>query len=516
MNEGKIDSQVLVVGAGPVGLALAAELEIAGIHSVVVEQLAEPDTLQKARGVGVLAAEALRRRGLGTQLQTRHQSGRGDYRRDMGSNHAHFAWIHKVDATIDGEQNRVPALIWQPELERLLTDHATGLGVELLRDHTVTALSHDDKHVQVELDTRSGQREFTASYLVGCDGGRSSVRKLAGFDFPGIDSIVLGRVVRLKLADGESFPAPTNNEHGSLQHTGPHDGWVRVRLNERDVNTPGADDGDRDRSPMTVQEMRDAIRRVTGVDVAITEIEEGRRFRDNSRQAATYRKGRVLLAGDAAHVHSPLGGQGLNLGIMDAVNLGWKLAAVLRGSGSDELLDTYTRERHPVGAAVLNNTRAQAALLTPTPQVVALREIMSDLMDIPDVKEYLGRMLSGVGVRYPLRYDAGPDHELLGGHVPDFVVDDTTLYAIMSDGRPVLLHTPQAGAIREATEPWHDRVHIVSALVLGRPDLSAALIRPDGVLAWAATSFTSPNTTCLKTALHTWFGPPRTGVDDNR
>jgi hypothetical protein len=327
---------------------------------------------------------------------------------------------------------------------------------------------------------------------------------------------VLGRVVRLKLADGESFPAPTNNEHGSLQHTGPHDGWVRVRLNERDVNTPGADDGDRDRSPMTVQEMRDAIRRVTGVDVAITEIEEGRRFRDNSRQAATYRKGRVLLAGDAAHVHSPLGGQGLNLGIMDAVNLGWKLAAVLRGSGSDELLDTYTRERHPVGAAVLNNTRAQAALLTPTPQVVALREIMSDLMDIPDVKEYLGRMLSGVGVRYPLRYDAGPDHELLGGHVPDFVVDDTTLYAIMSDGRPVLLHTPQAGAIREATEPWHDRVHIVSALVLGRPDLSAALIRPDGVLAWAATSFTSPNTTCLKTALHTWFGPPRTGVDDNR
>jgi 2-polyprenyl-6-methoxyphenol hydroxylase-like FAD-dependent oxidoreductase len=130
MNEGKIDSQVLVVGAGPVGLALAAELEIAGIHSVVVEQLAEPDTLQKARGVGVLAAEALRRRGLGTQLQTRHQSGRGDYRRDMGSNHAHFAWIHKVDATIDGEQNRVPALIWQPELERLLTDHATGLGAD--------------------------------------------------------------------------------------------------------------------------------------------------------------------------------------------------------------------------------------------------------------------------------------------------------------------------------------------------------------------------------------------------
>ncbi|MCW2687049.1 MAG: hypothetical protein JWR37_1939, partial [Mycobacterium sp.] len=163
--------------------------------------------------------------------------------------------------------------------------------------------------------------------------------------------------------------------------------------------------------------------------------------------------------------------------------------------------------RHPVGAAVLNNTRAQAALLTPTPEVVALREVMSDLMDIPDVKEYFGRMLSGVGVRYPMPYDAGTDHDLLGGHVPDFVVDDTTLYAIMSSGRPVFLHTPQASAFREAAEPWQDRVHIVSALVLGRPDLSAALIRPDGVLAWAATPSTSPDTAGLKTALHTWFGP---------
>ena len=177
----------------------------------------------------------------------------------------------------------------------------------------------------------------------------------------------------------------------------------------------------------------------------------------------------MLLAGDAAHVHSPLGGQGLNLGIMDAVNLGWKLAAAVRGFGRGELLDSYTRERHPVGAAVLNNTRAQAALLAPTPQVIAPREIVSDLMDIPDVKDYLGRMLSGVGVRYPLPYDAGTDHELLGGDVPDFVVDDTTLYAIMSDGRPILLHTPRAGGIHKAAEslvggcigsfPWLTRLN---------------------------------------------------------
>jgi 2-polyprenyl-6-methoxyphenol hydroxylase-like FAD-dependent oxidoreductase len=282
-----IGSQVLVVGAGPVGLALATELEIAGVHARVVEQLPQPDTLQKARGVGILGSEALRRRELGTKLQTHHQSGRGDYRRDMGSNYAHFAWIHKLDAKMRGEQNRVPALIWQPELERLLTDHAKSLGVELLRDHTVTALSHDDTQVHAVLDTPAGQREFTARYLVGCDGGRSTVRRLADFDFPGIDSTVLGRIARLKLAHPESFPAPTNNEHGSLQHTGPHDGWVRVRLNERDENAPGAQGEDHERSPVTVQEIRDAIQRVTGVEVVITEIQEGRRFHDNSRQAAT-------------------------------------------------------------------------------------------------------------------------------------------------------------------------------------------------------------------------------------
>jgi 2-polyprenyl-6-methoxyphenol hydroxylase-like FAD-dependent oxidoreductase len=511
----KIDSEVLVVGAGPVGLVLAAELAVAGVHAIVVEQLAEPDTLQKARGVGVLGGEALRRRGLGPQLFTRDQSGRADYRRDMGSNHAHFAWIHKLDTGIGGVHNRIPALIWQPELERLLTDHAIGLGVEVLRDHTLTAVSHDDTHAHVVVDTPSGPRQFTALYLVGCDGGRSSVRKLAGFDFPGIDSTVLGRVARLKVVHPHSFPAPTNNERGSLQHTGLHDGWIRIRLNVCDENAAAAHTGDHERSPITVQEMREAIRRVTGVDVAITEIQEGRRFRDNSRQAATYRKDRVMLAGDAAHVHSPLGGQGLNLGIMDAVNLGWKLAATVRGFGGDELLDSYTRERHPVGAAVLNNTRAQAALLTPTPQVVALREIMSELMDFPDVKEYFGRMLSGVGVRYALPYHAGTDHELLAGHVPDFVVDDTTVYAIMSDGRPVLLHTPQAGAIGEVVRSWDDRVHIVLALVLGRPDLSAALIRPDGVLAWAATPFTPPDTTGLTAALRTWFGQPRPGAHDD-
>jgi hypothetical protein len=237
-------------------------------------------------------------------------------------------------------------------------------------------------------------------------------------------------------------------------------------------------------------------------------MQDARRIRDSSRQATTYRMGRILLAGDAAHIHSPAGGQGLNLGIMDAVNLGWKLAAVVNGVCGDNLLDTYTRERHPVGARVIANTLAQAALLDQTPQTEALRAIFSDLMDIPPVQTYLGRMLSGLDVRYRLPYSAAAEHHSIGTHLPDFVVDDTTLYSLVSDGRPLLLTTPEAADAAATTAAWADRVHIVPALLLGHRDLAAALIRPDGILAWAATSGTTPDHDGLRTALETWFGQP--------
>lgn len=497
------ENAVVIVGAGPVGLVLAAELEISGVHAVVLEQLAEPDPLQKGRGVGVLGSEALRRRGLGRRLQNPHHAGQTDYRQDMGSPLGHFAWIHKLDPARLGDDvtNRAGALIWQPALERLLIEHATGLGATILRAHEVTALQQDDTVVQLTVTTPNGERRFTASYVVGCDGGRSSIRKLAGFEFPGIDATMLARIARIEVADPDSIPAPVNNSRGSLQHGGVYDGWVRVRLFE-----PDDDPEDRDRSPLTAVEVRDAIRRVTDTDVEILTMRDGRRARDNSRQAATYQTGRVLLAGDAAHVHSPMGGQGLNLGIMDAVNLGWKLAAVVRGAVGEQLLDTYNSERHPVGAGVVHNTRAQTALLPPTPQVDALREIFSDLMDLPQVHDHLGRMLLGTDVRYRFPYPPGCDHELIGGHVPDLVVDDVTLYSIMSDGRAVLLHTPLTASAATTAEPWADRVHIVPALMLGRRDLTAALIRPDGVLAWAATPTTPPNPESLIAALNTWFG----------
>ncbi|MFJ6392891.1 FAD-dependent monooxygenase [Streptomyces sp. NPDC091972] len=508
--EDGLDTAAVVVGAGPVGLTLAAELKIAGIHAVIVEQRSEPDPAQKARGVGILASEALRRRGLATRLQNRHHSGREDYQHDMGSPHAHFAWIHKLDHQQGAEVSRAPALIWQPELEALLAEHATKLGVEVFRGHRVTSLKQRDDRVHLTLQTPAGERTIAASWVIGCDGGHSSVRKLADFAFPGITSSTLGRVARLKLTnpDPDPFPPDATTHRGQLQHGDIVDGWVRVRLSEHDEDQPDATAAERDRSPVTVQEMHDAIERITGRDISISEIRDGRRTRGNSRQAASYRQGRVFLAGDAAHVHSPLGGQGLNLGMMDAVNLGWKLALVERGLAAQELLDTYTSERHPVGAGVLHNTRAQTALLTPDPYTRALRDIFSALMDIPQVKEHLGRMLSGVDVRYALPYTPGSDHTLLGAHVPDFVVDDTTLYSLMSDGRPLLLHTPQAGPVALAAAPWGDRVHLASALVLGRRDMTAALIRPDGVLAWAAVPSTATDTVALRSALSTWFGAP--------
>jgi 2-polyprenyl-6-methoxyphenol hydroxylase-like FAD-dependent oxidoreductase len=502
---------VLIVGAGPVGLTLAIELQTAGVRAVVLEQRAVPDTVPKARGVGVLGCEALRRRGLGSALQQWDQPLRQQFRLEMGSDRGHFAWIHKLDSSVlGGADNRIGALITQPDLERLLEDTAVGLGARVQREHRVTGIRQNEDGVHVTAETPSGITEFLAAYLVGCDGGRSPVRKAIGFEFPGVDATTVTRVARVRPASPASFPARGRTPSGTLQYRDFCDGWVRVRVSEPGQLEPKQ----RDQSEVTLTEYQDALERVTGVTVDLIEIEEARRLRISSRQAADYRIGRVLLAGDAAHVHSPAGGQGLNLGLLDAVNLGWKLAAVLSGHGDDELLDSYTRERHPVGARVIANTLAQAALMESSPEVDALRELMSELMDIPDVQAHLGRMLSGTDVRYRLPYSGEGTHPDVGTHLPDFVVDGTTLYSLMSDGRPLLLFTPETADAAIAAEPWADRVRPAPAMLLGRRDLAAALIRPDGVLAWAATTGHRPDPTSLTTALTTWFGRPRPAVNE--
>ena len=254
-----------------------------------------------------------------------------------------------------------------------------------------------------------------------------------------------------------------------------------------------------DRSaPLSAEEVHDSVCRVTGVDIEFAAFHGGLRFTDQARQADTYRRGRILLAGDAAHVHSPNGGQGLNLGLMDAMNLGWKLAASIRDDAADTLLDSYTAERHPVAAAVLHNTRAQSALLAPGPHVDALRDIMTDLMDLPEVNRHLSRLLSAVGHHYPLTYPAG--HPSAGAHCPPLTVDDTIpLEQLTISGRPLLLH-PQAKHIDTG-----DRVDAVPIDKLSHNRLAAVLLRPDGVIAWAAAPGGNLQPAGLQQALDTWF-----------
>jgi 2-polyprenyl-6-methoxyphenol hydroxylase-like FAD-dependent oxidoreductase len=520
-----MDAEVLVVGAGPVGLMLAAELALAGCRPLVVERLSRPSTERKARGVGPLAAEALRRRGLAGRLAGFHERGLADFRADHGSDRAHFAWIHKIEMVRPDEPTRTPRFVWQPDLEGVLGRWVAELDVPVLREHEVTGLEQGPDGVTATLRTPAGDRRIEARYLVGCDGGRSTVRPLAGYGFPGTAPYMVMRAGRVELADPDVLPPPGRRETGQLMHGGGRLGTAEF----------GAFPEDR-RAPLTVEELTASVRRVSGADVTVTALREPLRVLDHARQAATYRIGRVLLAGDAAHVHSPNGGQGLNLGLMDAVNLGWKLAAAARGTAPDGLLDSYTAERHPVASAVLHNTRAQSALLTPGPHHDALRDIVAELMDLPAVNAHFAEMMSGLHGRYPMPGPGGGTrngtengtdaHPLLGQHLPDLAVhpldtgpsgpdaatgrpapgDATTLYALATGARPLLVHTDPA--VAEAAAGWSGRVRMVAATHLGQSDLADLLVRPDGVLAWARRPGEPVDGEGLRRALSHWFGDP--------
>ncbi|MET9244081.1 FAD-dependent monooxygenase [Nonomuraea sp. NPDC003709] len=492
-----MDADVIVVGAGPVGLLLAAELRLAGARPLVLERLAEPSAEPKARGIGPLAAEALRRRGLGGALEAYREQGLADKARDHGSEKGHFAQIFKIDPALQEEPDRVGAPIWQRDLERVLASLVGDEGV-MMRECEVVSLAQDDSGVTVTVATPAGERRFSAPYLVGCDGGRSTVRKRAGFDFPGTEPT---SVVRRVLTDAPGLDRL------------PASGWTstgRLMRAPGMVATIEFDGFPEDRGlPLTAEEMRRSLLRVTGVDVEIARVRGPLRFTDGARQAATYRIGRVLLAGDAAHVHSPNGGQGLNLGLMDAVNLGWKLAATVAGRAPEGLLDTYTAERHPVGAAVLHNTRAQSALSLPGEHAAAMRDIVSDLLDLPDVNRYFGRMLNGLGTRYAFPYPA--THPLAGRACPDLRLVTTpgetrTISELCGGGRALLVHAPSQPEVGRAAGPWRGALDVVEATVKDRDDLAAALVRPDGAVAWASGPGPA-DTVTLTAALGTWLRP---------
>ncbi|GAA1154999.1 FAD-dependent monooxygenase [Kribbella jejuensis] len=495
---------VVIAGGGPVGLMLACELRLAGLEVLVVERLLDIDPTIKAGSINLPTAEALYRRGLLPALQEVQQQAfeqmkafRGGKAPSAPRPAGHFAGIMVGCAGIDFSdpdfRDAGPAasvfVVGQQALEAILGARAAELGVEVRRGAELTGFTTDDAGVTVQLGP-TADNQVRAEWLVGCDGGRSLVRKLAGFDFPGTEPAITGRQAIVELEGAERLrPSWHYTDTGIYAH-----GPVPGRILTVEFDGPPED---RD-APITAEEIQGSLRRVSGVDVTVTKLVSATRFTDNARQVTSYRKGRVLLAGDAAHVHSPFGGQGLNLGMGDAVNLGWKLAATIHGTAPDGLLDTYTTERHPIGEWVLDWTRAQIALMGTDSRTAALRSVVGDLLATPSGSTYLAKKLSGVLQRYPIE----GDHELVGTSAPDFeFADGTRLGEHLADGKSLLLDLADSPAMREAAA---GRVRVLTTKYGG--ELTGVLIRPDGIVAWAASD---GSTNGLDEALATWLGQSR-------
>ncbi|WP_020502137.1 FAD-dependent monooxygenase [Sciscionella marina] len=496
-----MDYDVIVAGAGPTGLMLAGELGMRGISTLVLERDTEPDPTVKAGAINVPTIEALRRRGFEERLREYHDQMLSrmlpmfaredepdptleDVRSWTKTIGGHFGGLFAIDPSqvpADDRYADVPSgkggwMVTQQQLEAELADWVTGLGIEVRRGSELIGFT--EQASGIEVGCANGDR-IEARYLVGADGGRSLVRKLAGFEFPGTEPTLTGHQAIVDMDHPEQLPKSWNRmEHGMLVH-GPGPG----RILTVEFDGPPAD---RD-APITTAELQESLRRVSGTDIVITAVHSATQFTDNARQATDYRRGRVFLAGDAAHVHSPFGGQGLNLGIGDAVNLGWKLAAALHGTAPEGLLESYTSERHPVGARILEITRAQIAMMRPGPQVSALRGLLTELMSTVDGNTYFVNLMSGRAHHYALP----GSHPLVGTQLPAARIED--------DITPLRSGT---GSLFGAEVPhgWADRVTPAPAAA----ELPAMLARPDGYVAWAGEE---PDTE-LETALRAWFGEP--------
>ena len=404
---------VVIVGAGPVGLFLACELGLAGCSVLVLEREPEPGSPWKAdplgmRGLSAASVEAFYRRGMLHPLLTAsgvHDDPGADPDADEPApprSVGHFAGMMLDPAKVDvaALPFRLPSPAMEgvmtnlEAVETVLSERAAKLGVEVRRGVTVSAIAQDDESVVA----RAGEHEYAARWLVGCDGGRSAVRGLAGFDFVGTEPQFTGYVVLATIADPEKLRPGFNLTPTGMYLRTPAEGYIGML---------DFDGGAFDRSQRPTRDHLQAVlRRVSGTDVTLSDVHLASSFTDRAMQTTTYRQGRVLLAGDAAHIHSPLGAQGLNLGIGDAMNLGWKLAATVHGYAPDGLLDTYTRERHPIGAWVLDWTRAQAAVMRPDPHAQAIQGVIRDLIGTRDGTTYVFEKISGSS----LRYDLGSEH----------------------------------------------------------------------------------------------------------
>jgi len=483
---------VVIAGGGPTGMMLAGELALAEIDVVIVERRATQELDgSRAGGLHSRTIEVLDQRGVAERFVSE-----GQVHSAVG-----FAYVPLDISDFPTRHNYLLAL-WQSHFERILAGWLDELGIPILRGCEVVGLRQDDSGVDVEV---SDDTSLRADYLVGCDGGRSLVRKGTGIDFPGLDPSTSWMIAEVEM--DEEPEIGVRPEGGGIGPVNRVEGGGPFGVVLREQQVEHADEP-------TLADLREALIVAYGTDFGVHSPNWISRFTDMSRQAASYRNGRVLLAGDAAHVHPPQGGQGLNTGVQDAVNLGWKLAQVVNGTSPESLLDTYHAERHPVGARVLRNTMAAVALSTPDDRHAALRDTMTELLSMDEPRKRTAAMLSGLDIHY----DLGEGHPLLGRRMPDLDLrtadGPTRVFTLLHEARPVLLNLGEPGGFD--ISPWANRVRFVDAKHAGVWELpvlgevaapAAVLIRPDGHVAWAG-DLMDP---VLPHALATWFGTANPG-----
>jgi 2-polyprenyl-6-methoxyphenol hydroxylase-like FAD-dependent oxidoreductase len=491
---------VVIAGGGPTGLKLAGELALAGVDVAIVERRVSQELAgSRSGGLHSRTIEVFDQRGIADRFLAEGQTAQV----------AAFAGT-PLDISDFPTRHNYGLGLWQNHIERILAGWVDELEVKIYRGREVTGLTQDDTGVDVEL---SDGQSLRADYLVGCDGGRSLIRKAAGIEFPGWDPTTSSLIAEVELAEEPKWGIHTDDigvhSFGRVEYE-IRDGEV-VYMDRGPVRVMVTEEHVGPTTEPTLGDLSEALIAVWGTDYGVHSPTWISRFTDMTRQAAAYRDRRVLLAGDAAHVHNPVGGQGLNTGVQDAVNLGWKLAQVVHQTSPESLLDTYHAERHPVAARVLRNTMAQVALRRPDDRTKAVRDTVSELLSMDEPRRRFAAMMSGLDIHY----DLGEGHPLLGRRMPDLDLvtaeGPLRVFTLLHDARPVLVNLGEPGGFD--ITPWADRVQLIDAKYVGTWELpaigvvpapTAVLIRPDGHVAWVGEG----TQLGLADALTTWFGPP--------